>query len=90
MLSRRIFGLSYSSMDMPRDSRFANCPSVEPPELVEYARPRSTPGIATDVSKPCPLQNNKIDWATFDGYKLIIDLSPLKNNNNKVITHSIR
>lgn len=56
-----MLGLSYSSMDIPRDSRFANCPSDDPPELVEYARPRSTPGIATDVSKPCPLQNNKID-----------------------------
>lgn len=45
MLSRRIFGLSYSSIDMPRDKRRGpNAePSFDPPELVENARPRSTP-----------------------------------------------
>lgn len=76
MLSRRILGLSYSSIDMPRDRRRAPKaalpPSFEPPELVEYARPRSMPGIQTDVNKPCPLQNNKIDCATFDGCRLQI------------------
>lgn len=63
-----MLGLSYSSIDIPRDNRFASGPSVDPPELVENARLRSTPGIATDVSRPCPLQNNNTDWATFDGY----------------------
>lgn len=53
MLSRRMFGLSYSSMDMPRDRRRGPLlPSFELLELVEYARVRSTPGMATDVNKP--------------------------------------
>lgn len=63
ILSRRMFGLSYSSIDRPRDMRRCpnKLPSFEPPELVEYARPRSMPGIQTDVKRPWPLQNNKID-----------------------------
>lgn len=63
MLSRRMFGLSYSSIDMPRDRRRGprGQPSFDPPELVEKARPRSMPGIQTDVKRPWPLQNSKID-----------------------------
>lgn len=67
-LNRRMLGLSYSSIDMPLDNRlFKSEFSLDPPELVEYALERSTPGITTDVSKPWPLQNNKIACATFDG-----------------------
>lgn len=64
-----MFGLSYSSIDIPRDKRrWPNMvPSLEPPELVENARPRSIPGMQTDVNRPCPLQNNKIECATFAG-----------------------
>lgn len=55
---------------MPRDND-KRCPpfglSFEPPELAENVRLRSTPGIATEVSSPCPLQKSKIDWATFAG-----------------------
>lgn len=69
MLKRRMLGLSYSSIDMPRERR--RCPkmlpSLEPPELVENARPRSMPGMQTDVNMPCPLQNSKIEWATLAG-----------------------
>ena len=54
---------------MPLDSlRVPLVPSKEP-ELVENARPRSTPGMITDVKRPWPLQNNKIDWATLAGWK---------------------
>lgn len=61
-LNRRIFGLSYSSIDIPRDKRWLLFGlSFEPPELAEKVRERSTPGIATDVSNPWPLQNSKID-----------------------------
>ena len=52
ILNRRILGLSYSSMDMPRDKRLPPAPSLEPLEPDENARERSTPGMATDVSKP--------------------------------------
>lgn len=71
---------------MPRDIRRlprtcplgpAPSPPVDPPELVENALLRSTPGITTDVSCPCPLQNSRIDWATLAGYREQI-------SNNKI------
>lgn len=63
---RRMLGLSYSSMDMPRDSRRLPSDSPSPDEL-EKVRCRSTPGMATEVSRPSPLQNSRMLCATLDG-----------------------
>lgn len=53
------------SHNLPRDNRRGS--PLEPPLDVENARWRSTPGITTDVNKPCPLQNKSSDCATFPG-----------------------
>jgi hypothetical protein len=61
------FALSQHALvfsSLPRDNRRS---PLEPPLDVENARWRSTPGMTTDVKSPCPLQNSKIDCATFAG-----------------------
>jgi hypothetical protein len=77
-----MLGLSYSSIDMPRDNRRPPAPSFEPLEPEEKARERSTPGMATDVKRPWPLQNSRIDWATFAGYKIRTEISQIKDSQS--------
>jgi hypothetical protein len=47
------------SINSPLDNRRGS--PLDPPLDVENARPRSTPGITTEVNNPCPLQNSRMD-----------------------------
>lgn len=72
MESRRMFGLSYSSMDIPRDNRRplltpAGTSPLPSWLLCDIVLCRSIPGIVTDVSKPKPLQKRRMAWATLAG-----------------------
>ena len=68
-----MLGLSYSSILMPRDRRRGRpSPSDEPENVLCL----SIPGRVREVSKPCPLQNNRILCATFSG---------CNKNTNKIL-----
>lgn len=59
------FSHQVDGINSPRDNLRGS--PFDPPLDVENARPRSTPGITTDVKRPCPLQKSKIAWATLPG-----------------------
>lgn len=76
MESLRIFGLSYSSMDMPRERRrplFKPAVAGSSVLLCDMVRCRSTPGITTEVSSPSPLQKRRMACATFAGCNNILE-----------------
>ncbi|KAJ8873491.1 hypothetical protein PR048_024309 [Dryococelus australis] len=79
--SRRMLGLSYSSMLMPRDMRLERGPPSLSPELPENVLCLSTPGITSDRTSPAlsifnkvtfPLSKSRFNFSTMEAYGLSI------------------